>query len=79
MQAGKNEDQSHAGYMQGMTFLDLLKENLIAERIAIDSYPGMIEYLADQNPTARAVLAAGHAVGEKRAGKVAGLQDNWCV
>ena len=35
-------DRSHAEYMPGTTLVDMIKENLVAERIAIDSYREMV-------------------------------------
>src|SRR6185312_2269729 len=37
--------RSHAEYVEGETLEDMIKEDLIAERIAIDSYREMINYL----------------------------------
>src|SRR6185295_16408352 len=37
--------RSHAEYVEGDTLTDMIKEDLVAERIAIDSYREMIEYL----------------------------------
>ena len=35
-------DRSHAEYVPGTTLIDMIKENLVAERIAIDSYREMV-------------------------------------
>ena len=43
--------RSHAEYIAADSLANMIKENLIAERIAIDSYREMIRYLGDQDPT----------------------------
>src|SRR5512134_990344 len=43
--------RSHAEYVEGGTLGEMIKEDLIAERIAIESYRKMIDYLAGQDPT----------------------------
>ncbi|MNT37876.1 Ferritin-like domain protein [compost metagenome] len=45
----------------------MIKENLIAERIAIDSYRQMIEYLGEQDSTTRRMLEEILAVEEEHA------------
>ncbi len=49
-------DRSHSEYTEGTTLLDMIKEDLVAERIAIDSYSEMVRYIADSDPTSRRVL-----------------------
>src|SRR5438045_5146852 len=48
--------RSHAEYVEGTTLLDMVREDLVAERIAIDSYREFIQYLGDQDPTTRRML-----------------------
>lgn len=48
--------RSHAEYVEGATVRDMLRENLVAERIAIESYADFIRYLADDDPTTRRLL-----------------------
>ena len=45
--------RSHSEYVEGDTLLDMIKEDLIAERIAIDSYKEIIEYLGGKDTTTR--------------------------
>jgi bacterioferritin len=45
--------RSHSDYVEGESLLDMIKENLVAERIAIDSYSEIIRYLGDDDPTTR--------------------------
>jgi bacterioferritin len=49
-------DRSHSEYAEGTTLLDMIKEDLVAERIAIDSYGEIIRYLGEKDPTSRRVM-----------------------
>jgi bacterioferritin len=59
--------RSHAEYVEGNTLLDMIREDLVAERIAIDSYGEMIRYLSDNDPTSRRMLEGILAVEEEHA------------
>jgi bacterioferritin len=59
--------RSHAEYVEGESLIDMIKEDLVAERIAIDSYGEMIRYLANDDPTSRRMLEDILAVEEKHA------------
>lgn len=48
--------RSHAQYVEGNSLVDMIKENLIAERIAIESYLEMIRWFGDNDPTSRRLL-----------------------
>ncbi len=48
--------RSHAEYVEGKDLTDMIKEDLVAERIAIDSYGEIIRYLGDNDPTSRAMM-----------------------
>ena len=48
--------RSHAEYRIGSTLADMIKENLIAERIAIDSYREMAQFVGEDDPTTRRLL-----------------------
>jgi bacterioferritin len=48
--------RSHSEYVEGKTLLDMVKEDLIAERIAVESYGEVIRYLGDKDPTTRRML-----------------------
>jgi bacterioferritin len=48
--------RSHSDYTEGDSLIEMLKEDLIAERIAIDSYREIILYLGDKDPTSRRVM-----------------------
>ena len=48
--------RSHSEYVEGTTLIEMLKEDLVAERIAIESYREMIAFVGDQDPTTRRML-----------------------
>jgi bacterioferritin len=59
--------RSHAEYIEGDTLVDMIQEDLVAERIAIDSYREMIVYLGHDDPTTRRMLEEILAVEEEHA------------
>lgn len=48
--------RSHSEYVEGNNLIEMIKEDLIAERVAIDSYSEMIQYIGDKDPTTRRLL-----------------------
>jgi len=65
--------RSHAEYVEGTTLAAMIREDLVAERIAIDSYRDVIRYLGDQDPTTRRMLEGILAVEEEHADELADL------
>lgn len=65
--------RSHAEYVEGSTLFDMIKENIVAERIAIDSYRNFIQYLQDNDPTTKRMLESILAVEEEHADELADL------
>ncbi|MFT6955650.1 MAG: bacterioferritin [Halieaceae bacterium] len=65
--------RSHAEYVAGNTLVEMIKEDLVAERIAIDSYREMIQYLGDQDTTTSDMLKVILAVEEQHADELADL------
>ena len=59
--------RSHAEYVEGESLLDMIKEDLVAERIAIDSYREMITYAGNDDPTTRRMLEGILAMEEEHA------------
>jgi bacterioferritin len=53
--------------VEGDSLVDMIKEDLIAERIAIDSYRAMIGYLGSDDPTTRRMLEGILAMEEEHA------------
>ncbi len=66
-------DRSHAEYVPGTTLVDMIKENLVAERIAIDSYREMVAYVGAKDSTTRRLLETILAVEEEHADELADL------
>jgi bacterioferritin len=48
--------RSHSQYIEGQSLLDMVREDLIAERIAVQSYNEIIRYLGDDDPTTRVAM-----------------------
>jgi bacterioferritin len=48
--------RSHSEYVEGQSLVDMIKEDLIAERITIDSYLEMVAYISTDDSTTRHVL-----------------------
>lgn len=65
--------RSHAEYVAGATLAGMIREDLVAERIAIDSYRDVITYLGDGDPTTRRMLEGILAVEEQHADELADL------
>lgn len=63
--------RSHAEYVAGETLAEMAKEDLVAERVAIDSYREMIQFLGDKDPTTRRMLETILAVEEEHADDLA--------
>jgi bacterioferritin len=66
-------DHSHAEYIIGTTLEEIIKENLVAERIAIDSYRELIHYIGDNDTTTSQMLKTILAVEEEHADELADL------
>lgn len=67
--------RSHAEYVEGTTLIDMIKEDLVAERIAIDSYREIITYLGDDDPTSRRLMEQILAVEEEHADDLVSLLE----
>ncbi|HEY4185406.1 MAG TPA: ferritin-like domain-containing protein [Polyangia bacterium] len=59
--------RSHAEYVPGVDLYDMIQEDLVAERIAIESYSEMIRYIGDGDVTTRRMLESILAVEEEHA------------
>ena len=73
--------RSHAEYVEGSTLVEMIKEDLVAERIAIDSYTEIIRYIGDNDYTTRRMLEGILAVEEEHADDLASfladLDQDW--
>ncbi|MEO8804118.1 MAG: ferritin-like domain-containing protein [Rudaea sp.] len=67
--------RSHSEYVEGQNLIDMIKEDLVAERIAIDSYSEIIRYLGNDDPTTRRMLEAILANEEEHAEDLNSLLD----
>jgi bacterioferritin len=65
--------RSHADYVPGTSLEDMIREDLVAERIAIDSYRLAIRTLGEDDPTTRTMLESILAVEEEHADDLAHL------
>jgi bacterioferritin len=59
--------RSASQYAEGENLVDMIRENLIAERIAVDHYRELIRYFGDDDPTTRVMLEGILSVEEEHA------------
>lgn len=69
--------RAHAEYKPGKDLRDMVRENLVAERIAIDSYREMINYVGDRDTTTKRILEHVLAQEEEHADDMKDLLDGW--
>ena len=69
--------RSHSQYVEGKDLVDMIKENLIAERIAIESYTEIVRYLGDKDPTSRRLMESILAVEEEHANDMLDLIETY--
>jgi len=67
--------RSHSEYQEGENLTDMIKENLIAERIAIDTYREIIRYIGEKDVTTRRLFEDILAVEEEHADDMADLLE----
>jgi bacterioferritin len=67
--------RSHAEYVEGNTLIDMIREDLVAERIAIDSYREMVTYFGNNDPTSRRMLEGILAMEEEHAEDLVSLLE----
>jgi bacterioferritin len=67
--------RSHAEYVEGENLIDMIREDLVAERIAIDSYREMIEYVGDKDTTTKRMLEGILAMEEEHADDLVGMLE----
>src|SRR5580765_6825115 len=48
--------RSHSEYVEGTTLVDMIREDLVAERVAIESYAEIVRYLGNDDPTTRRLM-----------------------
>ena len=69
--------RSHAQYVEGDSLVDMIKEDLIAERIAIESYTEMVRWFGDRDPTSRRLLESILAKEEEHADDMSTLLETF--
>src|SRR6478735_3848486 len=71
--------RSHAEYVEGKSLVDMLREDLVAERIAIESYREIVEWLHGKDSTTKRMVEEILAVEEEHADDInsllAGMKD----
>jgi bacterioferritin len=67
--------RSHSEYVEDAALLDMIKEDLVAERIAIDSYRAMINYFGNNDPTTRRLMEGILAMEEEHADDLVSLLE----
>jgi bacterioferritin len=67
------KERSHAEYLPATTVVEMLREDLVAERVAIDSYRSLIQYLGESDPTTRRMLEGILGVEEAHADELLDL------
>jgi bacterioferritin len=65
--------RSHSEYKEGTSLVDMIREDLIAERIAIESYREMVRFFGDKDPTSRVMMEEILAKEEEHADDLADL------
>jgi bacterioferritin len=65
--------RSHSEYKEGTSLSDMIREDLIAERIAIESYREIIQFLGDKDTTSKRMLEEILAKEEEHADDMADL------
>ena len=67
--------RSHAEYKEGGSLVDMIKEDLVAERIAIESYGEIVRFIGDKDPTTRRMLEGILAVEEEHADDLSSMLE----
>jgi len=50
------EDRSHSEYAEGDTLVSMIEEDLVAERVAIESYAEIVRWIGEGDPTTRRLM-----------------------
>ena len=65
--------KAHSEYKEGSSLADMIREDLVAERIAIETYREIIQFFGDKDPTSRTLLEKILAKEEEHADDMADL------
>lgn len=69
-------ERSHSQYVEGETLTEMIEEDLVAERIAIESYSEIIRWLGNDDPTSRGLMESILKVEEEHATELANLLES---
>lgn len=64
---------SHSEYKEGTSLADMIREDLVAERIAIETYREIIKYFGEGDPTSRTMMEGILAKEEEHADELSDL------
>lgn len=67
--------RSHSEYASGKDLVDMMREDLVAERVAIESYTEMIRYVGNDDPTTRRIMEGILATEEEHADELKTLLE----
>jgi len=65
--------RSHSEYVEGVSLVDMIKEDLVAERVAIEAYSEIVRYIGERDPTSRRLMEEILAKEEEHADDMADL------
>jgi bacterioferritin len=67
--------RSHAEYKEGGSLVDMIREDLVAERIAIESYGEIMRFIGDKDSTTRRMMEGILAMEEEHADDLASMLE----
>ena len=70
-------ERSHAEYIEGDSIESMIREDLVAERVAIESYGEMVDFFGDKDPTTRRLIEQILAVEEEHAEDLVTLLETY--
>lgn len=65
--------RSHTEYAEGTSLMDMLREDLVAERVAIETYREIVQFFGERDPTSRVMMEEILAKEEEHADDLADL------
>jgi bacterioferritin len=71
--------RSHSEYVEGTSLVDMIREDLVAERVAIESYSEIVRFLGNDDPTSRRLMEGILAVEEQHADDLKRLLETLSV
>jgi bacterioferritin len=69
-------ERSHAEYGTGKALIEILRDDLVAERVAIEAYTEIIRYIGDDDPTTKRLLESILSAEEEHAEEIASMLAN---